>query len=160
MEKQIHICPIKRFYLLAAQMKAPVAAVLCTTGRIDAGKLAGIHYLHLSFADVTDGTRPDAFRMEQALQIRAFLDAATAATELYFCCDSGESRSAALAAAWTHYCGGDEMKIWKNIRYHPNELVYYLQSRACDLPITREDAQEFAAYNRSLFHKAISKQRT
>ena len=46
MKKQIHICPIKRFYLLAAQTKAPVAAVLCTTDRIDAGKLAGINYLH------------------------------------------------------------------------------------------------------------------
>lgn len=66
--------------------------------------------------------------------------------------------STALAAAWMHYTNQDEMKIWKNIRYHPNELVYYLQSMACDLDITRDDARELAEYNRMLFHKAIAKQ--
>lgn len=79
---------------------------------------------------------------------------------IYFCCDSGESRSTALAAAWMHYSEQDEMRIWKNIKYHPNELVYYLQSVACGLPITRDDAHELAEYNRLLFHNAISKQRS
>lgn len=158
----IHICPIKKFYLQAAERndRSGIAAILCTTGSIDALKLTGIQYLHASFADVTDGSRPDAFQMEQAIQIRAFLDELKEATELYFCCDSGESRSPALAAAWMHYSQQDEMRIWKNIRYHPNELVYYLQSIACGLPITREDAHEFAEYNRLLFHQAVSRQGT
>lgn len=160
MEKTIHVCPIKRLYLLLAEMDdtSGVAAVLCTTGNADPLKLKGIPYLHVSFADVTDASREDAFRLEQARQIRAFVDGLGDTTELYFCCDSGESRSAALAAAWMHYSGQNEMIIWKNVHYHPNELVYYLQSIACELPITREDAHEMAEYNRMLFHKAISKQ--
>ncbi len=164
MEKliHIHICPIKKFYLQVAEMDdhSSVAAVLCTTGNIDALKLSDIKYLHISFADVTDESRTDAFRMEQAIQIRSFLDNLKNATELYFCCDSGESRSTALAAAWMHYSEQDEMKIWKNIKYHPNELVYYIQSVACGLPITKEDAHELVEYNRLLFHNAISKQRS
>ena len=158
----IHICPIKKFYLQVAEMDdhSSVAAVLCTTGSIDSSKLADIQYLHVSFADVTDESRSDAFRIEQARQIRAFLDNRKEATELYFCCDSGESRSTALAAAWMHYSDQDEMKIWKNIRYHPNELVYYLQSIACELPITRKDAHELAEYNGLLFHNFISKQKS
>lgn len=160
MKKTIHICPIKGLYLKAAEMddRSGVVAVLCTTGSINASKLAGIQYLHVSFADVTDSTRPDAFRLEHARQIRAFLDNHRDAADIYFCCDSGESRSTALAAAWMHYTNQDEMKIWKNIRYHPNELVYYLQSMACDLDITKDDARELAEYNRMLFHKAIAKQ--
>ena len=158
----IHICPIKKFYLRAAEMdeRSGVVAVLCTTGNIDASKLADIKYLHVPFADVTDESRPDAFQMEQAIKIRTFLDEQKDATELYFCCDSGESRSTALAAAWIHYSEQDEMGIWKNIKYHPNELVYYFQSIACGLPITREDVHELAEYNRVLFHKAISRQGT
>ena len=162
MKKPIHICPIKKFYLQVAEMtnRSGIVAVLCTSGSIDSSKLTDIQYLHVPFADVTDEARPDAFRMEQAIQIRAFLDNFKNARELYFCCDSGESRSAALAAAWMHYSKQDEMRIWKNIKYHPNELVYYLQSVACGLPITKEDARELAEYNRLLFHNAISKQRS
>lgn len=112
-EINIHICQIKRFYLLAPQIKehSGVAAVLCTTGNIDTSKLAGIKYCHVPFADVTDTRRTDAFRLDQAKQIRAFLDSIIDATEVYFCCDSGESRSTALAAAWMHYSEQDEMKI-------------------------------------------------
>lgn len=162
MEKLIHICSIKKFYLRAAEMAdhSSVVAVLCTTGSIDSSKLSDIQYLHVSFADVTDEARPDAFQIEQARQIRAFLDNQKETMELYFCCDSGESRSTALAAAWMHYSEQDEMKIWKNIKYHPNELVYYIQSVACGLPITKEDAHELVDYNRLLFHNAISKQRS
>lgn len=162
MEKRIHICPIKKFYLRVAEMTdhSGVVAVLCTIGSIDSSKISDIQYLHVSFADVTDEARPDAFQIEQARQIRAFLDNRKEATELYFCCDSGESRSTALAAAWMHYSEQDEMRIWKNIKFHPNELVYYLQSVACGLQITREDAHELVEYNRLLFHNAISKQRT
>lgn len=158
----IHICPIKKLYLQVAEMEDPssIAAVLCTTGSIDSSKLTDIQCLHVSFADVTDESRSDAFRIEQARQIRAFLDNQKEATEIYFCCDSGESRSTALAAAWMHYSEQDEMRIWKIIKYHPNELVYYLQSVACGLPITRDDAHELAEYNRLLFHNAISKQRS
>ena len=158
----IHICPVKKFYLQVAEMKDPsgVAAVLCTTGSMDPLKIADIPYLHVSFADVTDESRPDAFRIEQAKQIRAFLENQKEAAELFSCCDSGKSRSAALASALMHYSEQDEMRIWRNIRYHPNSLVYYLQSIACDLPITREDANELAEYNRLLFHNAISRQGT
>ena len=158
----IHICPIKKLYLQVAEMDdySSVAAVLCTTGSIDFSKLADIQYLHVSFADVTDESRSDAFRMEQAIQIRAFLDNLKEASELYFCCDSGESRSTALAAAWMRYSEQDEMRIWKNIKYHPNELVYYLQSVACGLLITREDARELAEFNRILFRDAILRQYT
>lgn len=158
----IHICSIKEFYLRVTEIRehSKAAVVLCTTSNIDILKIAGMQYLHVPFADVTNEARPDAFRIEQAIQIRSFVDNLHDITDLYFCCDSGESRSAALAAAWMHYSNQDEMRVWKNIMYHPNELVYYLQSVACGLPISREDALELAEFNRMLFHKTISRQYT
>jgi len=44
--------------------------------------------------------------------------------QLYICCDSGESRSAAIAAATYMNLGFSDKSIWKNCKYHPNKLVY------------------------------------
>ncbi len=50
-------------------------------------------------------------------------------TDLLFCCNSGEYRSAALAAAYMRYFGMDEMSVWKNPHYHPNSLVYKFNAK-------------------------------
>lgn len=44
--------------------------------------------------------------------------------KLYICCDSGISRSSAIAAAILRKYGQDEDIIWKNYCYQPNMLVY------------------------------------
>ena len=44
---------------------------------------------------------------------------------LAFACDDGQSGSAAIAAAWTRICGGDDLAYWLDPRkYYPNALVY------------------------------------
>lgn len=44
--------------------------------------------------------------------------------KLYVCCDSGESRSSAVAACILRKYGENENVIWKDASYHPNILVY------------------------------------
>ncbi len=157
----VFVCPIKQLYLMNAQGEIPAnsVAILCTTDEIDSNKLSGIPYLHIPFADVPNTSSPDAFTAANAQWIRNFIDTHNQATAMFFCCDSGESRSAALAAATMHYLGQNEMLIWKNTRYHPNPLVYYLQSKAYGLDITQEDALELASYNRQLFEHQIRQSR-
>lgn len=44
--------------------------------------------------------------------------------KLYVCCDSGISRSSAIAAAILRKYKKDENTIWKNSNFQPNILVY------------------------------------
>ena len=44
--------------------------------------------------------------------------------KLYICCDSGVSRSSAIAAAILRKYKKNEDVIWKNYNYQPNILVY------------------------------------
>ncbi len=153
----VFACPIRRLYLMNAQGEIPVysVAVLCTTGEINRAKLNGITYLHVPFEDVSNPSSANVFSLANAQQICRFIDAHSHAAKIFFCCDSGESRSAALAAATMHYLGQNEMLIWKNTQYHPNPLVYYIQSKAYGLEITQEDALELVTYNRQLFEQQI-----
>ena len=97
-QTKIHVCPIKQLYAMAKQLEGNVAAILCTTNPVSKIKLEGIQFCHISFSDITDIKRFDAFKKEKADKIRKFIDEAEGVSELYICCDSGESRSAAIAA--------------------------------------------------------------
>lgn len=157
----LHICPVKQLYSLAGRLenKKSVAAILCTTEMISKAKLEGISHIHVSFADVTDSHRYDAFKPEKAQRIKRFVDNLEGIDTLYICCDSGESRSTAVAAAILRYWGNDEMTIWRNVHYHPNRLVYYLQCKAFNYSVTKIRAFALSEYNKSLFRKQIRSQR-
>lgn len=122
----ISVCPIKRSYLMEQeQCQNNVAAILCSSYPIDEKKVSRISQkLILSFNDTINMRDPRVYRLELAEQVLAFVAALDRQTELYICCDSGESRSAAIAAAVHRYTRQDEMMIWKDPHYCPNPLVY------------------------------------
>ena len=135
----ITICPIKQLYLLEQpQGQGGVAAILCSSYPIHEKKVSWVSQkLILNFYDTINIHDPQAFCPELAEQIRAFVASLDRQTELYVCCDSGESRSTAIAAAIYRYMRQDEMMIWKNPHYHPNPLVYQLQCQAFGVPVSR-----------------------
>lgn len=79
--------------------------------------------LCLSFADTENERHPNVFRREQAVQLRQFFDALPEDADLFVCCDSGQSRSAAIKAALLRYQGKDDRGIWDDPNYHPNACV-------------------------------------
>ena len=119
------------------------AVILSSSHMQDETKLAGIpRRLVLYFDDVTAlGAR--SYNDALAAQIRTFVDelAETASGEadridtLLVCCDAGQSRSAAIAAAISRYLGQDEWQIWDNPRYRPNPLVYQLTCKALGIRV-------------------------
>lgn len=84
-------------------------------------KVDNYHKLVLAYDDVTSGS--NSFDMKLAQEVVGFVCNITSGT-LYVCCDQGESRSTAMAAAILRFIGKDEMIIWKDPHYHPNILVY------------------------------------
>ena len=111
-------------------------AVCCSSYPIDRDRLPNIPLLCLQFDDIQSEHSNRAFTVQMAKEIGAFV-ARHRDCDLYFCCDSGESRSAALATAFARFYRLDEMTIWKNPHYHPNPLVYRLQCQALGMSLSK-----------------------
>lgn len=96
----------------------------------------------LIFFDITDARSNMSINEEQAKSICDFANKAyqNKISDLYVCCDSGESRSAAVAAAIIRFyskgrsyrfrIAKEEKKIWSNPAYHPNTYVYKMVCNA------------------------------
>lgn len=88
-------------------------------------KLQGLgKLLTMSFDDVLDSHHPNVFTKEHAKQIKQFVDELPDDLDtLFVCCNGGESRSSAMAAAIIKYKGMNESVIVNNSKYHPNSMV-------------------------------------
>ena len=78
---------------------------------------------------------PFSFDCSKGLEVKEFVEKEGDFSRLYVCCDSGESRSTAMAAAIMRHYGASDKSIWENPYYHPNILVYKEQLRAFGIHI-------------------------
>ena len=67
---------------------------------------------------------PHRFKPIHAELIYEFFRSIPDGADLFVCCDAGESRSAAIAAALKVAQGESDAEIWNSPEYHPNPLVY------------------------------------
>lgn len=133
---EVQICPVKKLYQIALEADMQnVAAILVSDDFIDINRLSRIGRLSVhSFADTVDST---GISRQEAVKIAAFVKSLGKETDtLFCCCDAGQSRSPAMAAAICHHLGMDEMAIWKNPHYSPNPAVYQAVCRAFDIPVS------------------------
>lgn len=154
----IHACAFKRYcmYEMEKMYSNQQAVVACTMNDVDPNVLSNVAFLHVKFADVISRTHPDRFTVEQAKQILSFVDQlGPGITDLYFCCDSGESRSTALAAAFMRYLGQSQLVVWKNPQYHPNGYVYSVQCKACGMLLPQLYVRHLEKVNQRAFRKQI-----
>ena len=156
---EIMICPIKQLYVLAedGDMK-DVALLAVSSYDINCEKLSAFKYkLCLNFNDVTNSSDHNAFTKDTAVQIAEFIKKLPNNLDtLFVCCDSGESRSTAMAAAITRFHQEDEMKIWRNPHYHPNALVYSLLCEALGVLVSRVELHTKQMINEKALSDAIN----
>ena len=107
--------------------------------------------LLLRFMDVTDPAHPLAFRAEQAAKVAVFLRRPDARPEVFVCCDSGESRSAAIAAAILI------SQIWDSAEYHPNPLVFQRMCAALGVAVTEAALKDRQKRSDAAFHTALNR---
>ncbi|NLI22438.1 MAG: hypothetical protein GX418_12950 [Clostridiales bacterium] len=133
-----------------------VALIACSSYPIRENALPEVpDKLFLDFDDVPDERRPHAFTPAMADAARVFLmslrpDLRTLAV----CCDGGQSRSAALAAAILRAQGGQDQCIWRDARYSPNPLVFRLQCDALGVPVSAAGLRYRVWRNRRAFSRA------
>ena len=124
MKKTIIIMP-KRVAL--AQLPDDSADyIFCTMDRLE---IKEENVLHLSFLDTEEPFHPYAFSQMHANEIWRFINREGACDTLCVSCDSGESRSPAIAAAILLLQNDSDSEIWTSREYHPNRLVY---KRCCE----------------------------
>ncbi len=155
---EIMICPVKKLYMIATDADLGDVAVLAVSSYgVDTEKLRGCrrvsaHFFH----DVTSGA--GAFTADIAAEIADYICGLPADIDsLFVCCDSGESRSSAMAAAILRWRGESDMDIWMAPRYHPNPLVYKTLCSAFGIKVSEAELRELLAINAAALKRAIKK---
>lgn len=157
---EIIICPLRKLYQFAAEGDMREVAVLAVSSyEIRKDKLVGFCAQHcMNFSDIVDANNVDSFTADTAKTIVAFVRTLPENIDtLFVCCDSGESRSTAMAAAVMRYNRMDEMFIWKNPHYHPNPLVYTLLCEAFGIHVSEKEVKKLCEINDNALKNAIGK---
>ena len=157
----IEIHPIKWLYYNLEADGEKAVAIIASSYNVRENKLSQLNSrLILSFDDIPQSNQLTSFNKTLAKDIHSFVDNLPADMDiLYVCCDSGESRSSAMAAAIMRYFGEDDMQIWKNPHYHPNPLVYNLLCEEFGIVLADSETEGKVAINKKAFSDAIAASR-
>ena len=128
--------------------------ILCTSGTVSITEERS-NILLLHFADIEEENNPFRFREYHAERIVSFLSRPDAKEDLFVCCDSGESRSSAIAAAVLLAVGKRDRHIWESTEYHPNLLVFRTMCERLGVALTDDDIQNRKENNETVFREAI-----
>ena len=155
----IKITSIKKLkYILEDIDCSSTGAILCSSYPIQKECFQKLHsFISFEFDDVLKSSS-SSFNNNIANDIKNYVENVNRKIEtLYICCDSGESRSSALAAAIIRYMGGSDKEIWRNPYYHPNTLVYRIQCETFGLKISHLKTKRLKYINDHTLKKAIHK---
>ena len=145
--------PVKNFLKMKITPNCS-AAIISTSLGIDKTQIT-CPYALAEYMDF-DYESPRSFSEKQASAFATFLkqlDQNT--TDLYICCDAGESRSPAIAAAIHRWLAQSDNYIWESVKYHPNILCFCRMLEALNLSIADAEVDVLIQTNRSAFKKAV-----
>ena len=110
---RIHIYPLKGLTDEMLLLTAHPALIVCSSREQRLKKaLLAENFCAVMFQDTIEKDAVGAFKKEQADLIRNFLDSLSPEVrDLFLCCDGGDSRSPAIAAAILRAAGREEDRI-------------------------------------------------
>ena len=158
---KIEIQPLKWLYYNLKNDNRNAYAIIASSYDVRADKLTKLKSkLILSFNDIVDCNNSSSFNKSIAGEINSYINNLKSDIEvLYVCCDSGESRSSAIAAAITRFYGKDDMEIWSNPHYYPNLLVYKLLCEELEISLYDRELEDKINLNNNALRMKISKAR-
>lgn len=151
----IHIMPIKQFLQMDTTPYTSVA-VISSSAYVDQTQIP-CPYILQEYMDF-DYASSRSLSTEQALAFANFLkNTDKGITDIYVCCDAGESRSPAIAAAIHRWFAQSDRHVWESAIYHPNVLCFCRMMEALNLSITDEEIDVLIQTNRYAFKMAMQK---
>ena len=154
---RVEICPIKGLYRIADGMAEGCGAILSSASEVDEAGLAGLDYVLRQYEDLDYECPGRSFSDEAAETFASYLRSHPSLDTLYCCCDAGESRSPAVAAAVLRFLGRDDLAIWSDPHYHPNMLVFEKLMAALGMPVADEELDLLIYINQKAFRDAIGR---
>lgn len=136
-----------------------IAVIMCTSYNVNTSDIDGINKKLVLYFDDTLSTGKKSFTLDIANHIKSFVDSVTSET-LYICCDSGESRSSAIAAAVLKYKNEKSLYIWDNPHYHPNVLVYDIMCQCFGKRTPGIVIRYLTWRNKNALHNTIKRKRS
>ena len=158
--KELQICPIKRLYLELDENlpDRKTIAILLSMEDVRHPELKLLDAFHkVGVFDTEMKYKAFSFDYREGVAVKEFLEKQNDFGRIYICCDSGESRSTAMAAAILRYYGKSDKVIWTNPRYHPNLLVYEEQLRAFGKKVSKLRLRYLKYINNQALKKAINR---
>lgn len=154
----IQIHPIKQLYDILAEETGYLqnaVAILCTSYEVQESRVPIPHITEV-FDDVDREIVGRSLSAEAGRRIARFIRQIDPEIEVvHVCCDSGMSRSSAIAAVIHRYFAMSDSSIWESPHYHPNPLVFKLLSECLDMPVENELLDRLITINRLAFRNAI-----
>jgi len=157
LDYSIEIHPLKWLYYNLDSDQRSAGAIIASSYDVREDKLSELKSkLILSFNDIIDCNNSFSFNPKLASEIYSYVRNLPSDTEvMYVCCDSGESRSSAIAAALMRFRSKDDMVIWSDPHYHPNTLVYKLLCNELGVSVTDKEIREKVLLNEAALKTAI-----
>ena len=157
----LKICPLKQFLALVKREGASgKAAVISTSFEVPRSLLEELDCVILRYDDVDREIPGRSMSSRDADRAADFIRAHSQFRGiLYCCCDSGVSRSSAMAAAAARYLGEDDLPIWQDPHYSPNPLVYEQMCRSLGISVSDEALDLRLETSRRALAAAIRSQR-
>lgn len=99
--------------------------------------LKPFYWMVSEFEDTDDKRNSESFNLRDAKKICDYiLTLPSWVTDIYICCDHGQSRSPAVAASVLLATGRSDDPVWSNPHYKPNILVFKLMCQAFGIKMT------------------------
>lgn len=162
MEPIIQIYPIKQLYALLSNDPScaqNAVAILSSSYSVQEAKIPIPHITEI-YDDVDREIPGRSLSTAAAHRIANFIKGVDPHVKtVYVCCDSGMSRSSAIAAVVHRFYGISDSAIWGSPHYHPNPFVFRLVSECLDMPVDDALVDRLIAINRLSFKNAIQRGR-
>lgn len=134
-----------------------IKAIIISSFDKDIEAIFDSNKLVLQFEDITT-LNNQSFNKNLAKEISEFVTKIDFEKyKLYVCCDSGVSRSSAVAAAILRKYKKDEKIIWKDYNYNPNLLVYKILCEEFGLRNSKVRIKYLEYINNNALKKIINK---
>ena len=151
------VCPVKKLNNISKSDTSRKAAIISSSQHPEAAYLPDFPYVLRLYEDIDREIPGRSFSKEDAEVIAGFVTSQLDSVDtLYICCDAAASRSPAVAAAVMRHIGLDDMKVWRNSRYHPNMLVFLRLCEALGVSVPDGEADALMYENMKAFRDALS----
>ena len=157
---EIRICPGTILLRMIADGRCGnCAAILSSSYPQKTRSMGDVPHIFRQYDDLDREVAHRSFSREDAEAYSEFIRNLPEVDYLYCCCDAGESRSPAIAAAILRYYGQDDEYIWKNPRFHPNMLVFQRMTESLGIPVPDEEMDRLIYISDKAFANEIRRVR-